>query len=95
MLHYFVLVYFSVLSDKGILNIFTGNITFKFFTGMQVSHLRVKVQKMYPRGGLRQMVGNSKPSPFYSSRAINPKIEKKTTGEVSAYFNVFSKHKFS
>lgn len=41
------------------------------------------------------MVGNSKPSPFYSSRAINPKIEKKTTGEVSAYFNVFSKHKFS
>lgn len=41
------------------------------------------------------MLCHGKSSPFYSSRAINPKIERKTTGEELAYFNVFSKNKFA
>lgn len=93
MLHYFC--FFPFPSDKGISSIFTGHITCKVSTGIQVSHLKVKVQKTYLRGGLRHTLCNGKPPPFYYSRAINPKIERKTTGEVSAYFNAFSKHKSS
>lgn len=33
-------------------------------------------------------------SPLNSSRAINPKIERKNTGDVSVYFKVFSTYIF-